>query len=240
MSQQIKLHDQTITLSDFGGFKFLEAMGLFGEIMEIVPKADEEIGRYTREWLAANGSERVYDRAAARYLFGDDPRLESISEEEWQQSEQRLRLAKAPDASAAFMRAFPAVYKHARPQVENLMCLMACPNSALEEADREGKADSIYEPGGAVHKMRPLVIHNAKLHQQIALLLGCLRQLAEELRESDLGGQMGELREVMAEVRTAISPPRPDENDGESSTSDAGEPDERAVTSSEPSSSTVS
>jgi hypothetical protein len=135
--------------------------------------------------------QNVLDRAAATYLFGQE-RLEQISEEAWAASDQKLRLAKSPDGNAAFMRAFPSVYKHARKQTENLICLIATPNSDLEKADAKGESDErLYQPGGAVHEMRELILHRAKLPDQMRLVLGSLRQLAEEMQEADLGSADG-------------------------------------------------
>jgi hypothetical protein len=143
----------------------------------------------------------VLDRAAATYLFGQE-RLEQISEEAWAASDQKLRLAKSPDGNAAFMRAFPSVYKHARRQTENLICLIATPNSKLERPTRTGEADRLYEPGGAVHEMRKLILHRAKLPDQMRLVLGSLRQLAEEMQQADLGAQMGEFRTAVKALAT--------------------------------------
>lgn len=236
MSERIQIDDTPITVGDFSGFKFLEALALVGEIMEAVPLADEKLSEYSRSWLAANGSENVLDRAAATYLFGKE-RLEQISEEAWAASDQKLRLAKSPDGNAAFMRAFPSVYKHARRQTENLICLIATPNGELEKADEKGEADRLYEQGGAVHEMRKLVLHRAKLPEQMRLVLGSMRQLAEELQEADLGAQMGEFRAAVKALNGAINPAA---SDDETSTPDDDEPDEKAATSPEPNSSTPS
>jgi hypothetical protein len=236
MSEHIQIADQQVVVGDFSGFKFLEALALVGEIMEAVPLADEKLSEYSRQWLAANGSENVLDRAAATYLFGRE-RLDEISEEAWAASDQKLRLAKSPDGNAAFMRAFPSVYKHARRQTENLICLIATPNSDLEEADQQGKADQLYEPGGAVHGKRKLILHRAKLPEQMRLVLGSMRQLAEELQEADLGAQMGEFRAAVKALNGAINPAA---SDDEKSTPDDDEPDAKVDTSQEPSSSTPS
>jgi hypothetical protein len=241
MSQTIELGDQTVRLGDFSGCKFFEAMGLLGEIMEAVPLADEKITEYTKQWLAANGAERVFDRATARYMLGEA--IDPITDEEWQASGQTLKLAKGPDGSAAFMRAFPPVYRHAREQVERLICLIATPNSKLAEADDKGELDSIYEQGGAVHEQRRLVLHEAKVSQQMKLVIGSVRQLAEELREADVGGDLGELRAAVATLNAALNPTaasndEPDTPDDEpSDESDATAPD---VPVSAPSSSTPS
>lgn len=235
MSERIQIDDTPITVGDFSGFKFLEALALVGEIMEAVPLADEKLSEYSRQWLSVNGSETVLDRAAATYLFGRE-RLGEIGEEAWAASDQKLRLAKSPDGNAAFMRAFPSVYKHARRQTENLICLIATPNSKLEEADDRGEADRLYEPGGAVHDMRKLILHRAKLPEQMRLVLGSMRQLAEELQEADLGAQMGEFRAAVKALNGAINPAA---SDDESSTESDAEPDAKD-TSQEPSSSTLS
>lgn len=242
MSQIVKLGDQRIEIQDFNALKFLEAMDLLGQIMEIVPRADEEIARYTQQWISQNGSERVVDRASARWLFGADESsrtaLESITDAEWEASGQTLKLSKAPDGNAAMMRAFPAVYKHARPQVENVLCLLATPNSKLEEADDEGKLSDgqLYAAGGAVHATRKLVLHRARMSEQIALVIASMRQLMDEFREADLGGQMGELREAATMLSRALTGKADDRSD----MPDADAPDERADTSPEPSSSTSS
>jgi hypothetical protein len=239
MSTTIQIGDQPVTVGDFSGFKFLEALALVGEIMEAVPLADEKLSEYTRAWLEQNGSENVLDRAAATYLFGQE-RLEQISEEAWAASDQKLRLAKSPDGNAAFMRAFPSVYKHARKQTENLICLIATPNSKLEEADANSEADRLYEPGGAVHEMRKLILHRAKLPDQMRLVLGSLRQLAEEMQAADLGAQMGEFRTAVKALAQALGVSDDTTEPGSAESNDENEPTDRGERVSEPSSSTPS
>jgi hypothetical protein len=241
MSQTVTLGDQQITIQDFNALKFFEAMDLVGQIMEVVPQADELMSRYTKEWLAANGAVQEVDRAAARWLFGQGENgrkaLESITDAEWEASGQKLRLDKAPDGNSAFLRAFPVVYKHARTQAENLLCLLATPNSKLQDADEAGALGSkLYEKGGAVYETRKLVLHRAKLSQQVSLALACMRQLIDEFRESDLEAQMRDFRQAATELRKALA----GESDDKSSTPDDAEPDEKADTSPAPSSSTPS
>jgi hypothetical protein len=239
MSERIQIDDTPVTIGDFSGFKFLEALALVGEIMEAVPLADEKLGEYSRQWLAQNGSENVLDRAAATYLFGRE-RLEQISEEAWAASDQKLRLAKSPDGNAAFMRAFPSVYKHARRQTENLICLIATPNAALEKADADGKGDHLYEPDGPVHEMRRLILHRAKLPDQMRLVLGSLRQLAEEMQAADLGAQMGEFRTAVKALATALGVSDDRTEPGSAESSDESEPTAQEERASEPNSSTPS
>jgi hypothetical protein len=240
MSTTIQIGDKPVAVGDFSGYKFLEALALVGEIMEAVPLADEKLSEYTRTWLEQNGSENVLDRAAATYLFGRE-RLEQISEEAWAASDQKLRLAKSPDGNAAFMRAFPSVYKHARRQTENLICLIATPNSDLEKADAKGEADErLYQPGGAVYEMRDLILHKAKLPDQMRLVLGSLRQLAEEMQAADLGAQMGEFRTAVKALATALGVSDDRTEPGSAESSDESEPTAQEERASEPNSSTPS
>jgi hypothetical protein len=239
MSERIQIDDTPVTVGDASGFKFLEELALVGEIMEAVPLAEEQITDYTRHWFDRNGSENVLDRAAATYLFGKD-RLAEISEEAWAASDQKLRLAKSPDGNAAFMRAFPSVYKHARRQMENLICLIATPNSKLAEADERGEADKIYDPGGPVHEMRRLILHRASVPEQIRLVLGSLRQLAEEMQAADLGAQMGEFRTAVKALAQALGVSDDTTEPESAEPNDENEPTERDEPVSEPSSSTLS
>lgn len=240
MSTHVTIGDQQVKLGDFSGFKFLEAVALIGEIMEAVPLADEKISEYAQSWTAQNGAERILDRTSARYLLGEA--IDPITEAEWQASEQKLRLAKSPDGNAAMMRAFPAVYKHARRQVENLVCLIATPNSLLEDADEKGEAGSIYESGGVVHGQRKLILHRARITEQVQIVLGSMQQLAEELQEADLGGQMRDFRRAVAALNRAINPAASNDETGtpDDEPNDESEATEPPVPASEPSSSTAS
>jgi hypothetical protein len=247
MSTTIQIGDKPVTVGDFSGYKFLEALALVGEIMEAVPLADEKIGEYTRQWLDREGATTTYERATARYVFGNsnDPRiraaLEAITEADWEASGQKLKIEKSPDGNAAFMRAFPSVYKHARRQTENLICLIATPNSDLEKADAKGESDErLYQPGGAVHEMRDLILHKAKLPDQMRLVLGSLRQLAEEMQAADLGAQMGEFRTAVKALAQALGVSDDKTEPGSAESSDENEPTERDERVSEPSSSTPS
>lgn len=240
MSATIKIADQQVTLGDFSGYKFLEATALLGEIVEAIPLADEQISAYTQRWLADNGSERILDRAAARYMLGTS--IDPITDAEWDASDQKLTLSKSPDGNVAMMRAFPVVYKHARTQVERLLCLIATPNSKLEDHDAQGKSsDELYVAGGPVHEMRRLILHRAGVADQARLVLGSMRQLAEEMQAADLGEQMGEFRTAVKALADAIgdnaaAAKRDDEGPSDESESDT----EPSVPVSEPSSSTLS
>jgi hypothetical protein len=244
MSTTIQIGDKPVTVGDFSAFKFLEALALVGEIMEAVPLADEKISEYTKQWLTQNGSEQALDRASARWLFGRNEQtakwLEAITDAEWEASGQKLRLAKEPDGNAAFMRAFPSVYKHARKQTENLICLIATPNSDLEKADAKGEADHLYEQGGPVHEMRELILHRAKLPDQMRLVLGSLKQLAEEMQQADLGAQMGEFRAAVKALATALGVSDDRTGPGSAESSDESESTAQGEPASEPSSSTPS
>src|SRR4051794_41984897 len=103
MSERIQIDDTPVTIGDFSGFKFLEALALVGEIMEAVPLADEKLSEYTRQWLAHNGSENVLDRAAATYLFGRE-RLRQNSEGGGGAGDPKLPLRKKPPRHAAVIR----------------------------------------------------------------------------------------------------------------------------------------
>jgi hypothetical protein len=201
MSQTVKLGDQQIDVQDFNGYKFLEATAILGRIMEVVPEVDAAITSYTQEWLAQNGRERVLDRATAVFMYGDSAK--DIPDEVWQVSEQKLRLPQSPSGNATAMRVFPMAYGRARRDVENLIALLATPNSKLEADDDAGRVP--YDEGGSVFETRRMIVHKTKITQQVGLVIACLQQLVEELREADFPSKVGNLREAAEALQKALA-----------------------------------
>jgi hypothetical protein len=243
MSTTIQIGDKPVTVGDFSGYKFLEALALVGEIMEAVPLADEKISEYTRQWLArAERLERERARpCSATYLFADPRALERSARRRGKRavrsSSSRSRRTATRRSCGRSRRCTSTLAK----QTENLICLIATPNSDLEKADAKGEADErLYQPGGAVHEMRELILHRAKLPDQMRLVLGLARQLAEEMQAADLGAQMGEFRTAVKALAQALGVSDDKTEPGSAESSDENEPTERDERVSEPSSSTPS
>lgn len=228
MSNTIALGDQTITVQDFSAFKFLEATDMLGQILAVVPELDPVLRGLAQEHAEAFRLRLSSVREVAQ--IGRE-NLPDVPTEVWEGVVGGLIGESAPSGNDQFVRVFPLVMRKARQPTERLIALLATPNSRLE-ADDEASRDP-YGPDGSVHETLKLVRHRSKLSQQVGLVLACIRQLTDELREADLGGQMGELRKAAAELQKALAPPS---SEGPTGDETSGQPD----TSGEPTSSTHS
>jgi hypothetical protein len=226
----VMLGDQQIQIQDFSAYKFLEATELLSQILGVVPELDPVLTSLAQQH--ATDFQRRLENARGVAKFGAEA-LPDVPNEMWEGLVGNLIEQSNPSGADSFVRVFPVVLKKARQPTEHLVALLATENSKLEADDEQGR--NPYEKGGSVHEKLRMIRHHAKLSQQLGLVLACVRQLADELRESDMAGQMGNLREALTDLQRAMNP----EADSSAEQTDA-ETSDPPVTSPEPSSSTPS
>jgi hypothetical protein len=189
MAESIRVGDRTIDVAQFSAFKFLEATDLLANILEASDSLDDEMVKLAESWRKTSPP-RTMNRATAA-LELDPDEYEAISDEAWEKSGGEITLTPRPQGARIGLRLFPKLYKHGRRDFENLIALIATPNSELDQAEENGT--DLYAPGGPVHRNRRHILHGGSPSQMVKLGVAALDVLGEELREGQLADAVGKL-----------------------------------------------
>lgn len=203
----VRVGDRDLTISEFSGYKFLEATDRLAHLLEVVPDLDGDMAKFGREWRESNPP-RVLDRATAELEFGEAAK---ISDEAWAATGGHVTLTPRVDGMQLFLRVFPRLQRHARGDIEELLALIVTANSELEEADTLG-AD-IYEPDQCVGRNRRFLLHKGSPSELAKVALAAMEALGDELKEGDLMGAVGKLRDRWTDLTAGTPDDKPQEEE---------------------------
>lgn len=132
-------------------------------------------------------------------IMGPDP-LGHLTDEDWQASGQKLRIADSPEPMLEIAAMVEAGFRMARTQVLRLIALAIAKNSDLEAWENEGGDAAIAAQLDAAAQS---LMHRASMAEIVRLAIAT----AEAMRD-ELAVPFGEAREAMARLRPT---PEPDE-----------------------------
>lgn len=139
-----------------------------------------EIREETEDGRMALRDEPVLD-AQGNPVLGPDP-LGHLTEEDWQASGQKLRIADSPGEQLQIAAMIPVAFRHARVHVFRLLALTLTPNRELEEWD--GEKDIATELDRISRELQ----HRAKADEivrlGVAVVALCKEQLAGPFEEA--------------------------------------------------------
>lgn len=165
---------------------------------------------------------------AGEPVLGPDP-LGHLTEQDWAESDNKIRLREAPKEELELAAMVPQGYRIAKTEFLRLLALVLTPNGDLERWDEDESLDVI----ARLSEEGERLIHRAKLAELAAVALEAVRVLREELQDP--------FDQIRTEIKRAFpqspDPDQPEPMRIEEPAEPEGEPSElESTTGSEPSS----
>lgn len=204
----VKVHDRDVNIERFTMQKAMRVITLLGIVEKSIPEITKLAADYRREYRENNVIE--LDRAQARMEYGPRPvldesgavamnedgtvvtmpsPLDSLTDEDWERSGQKLRFHQSPSTMEVMLAVFPSVYEKAEQPVLRLLALVAMRN---DDVSRYVKDGTIWDK---VDEFAQEVIEPALLEEVMELAVAAGEQIEGQVmsKAKSLGARAGKL-----------------------------------------------
>ena len=182
-ARTVAIGDRTVVLERLTGLKLSRALAIVRAAGTAVPKIVSTYGTFRQQYEREHSIE--LDRATARLRFGDE--LAHMTEEDWQASDNKLRLPASPTQAETFAALLPEVLDLAEEHVYRLLALLTIPNRELGRAWRDGSHVELLDR--AVGDL--LADSYADELLELAVVAGETIEAQFTAKARELGGRMG-------------------------------------------------
>lgn len=143
---EVRVGERVVPVAPFNGRKVILAGRAVRSITEVVPNVVERVGKFSRDYAAANATVVTRDMALAIPAWRDE--LQHVSDVQWEAAGGELRIPSPPSFEEQLAAIFPTVFEAAEEHVLRLLALTVVANEALAQAARDGKVDELLEEEG--------------------------------------------------------------------------------------------
>lgn len=204
----VQIHNRQVEIQRFTLRKAMRVITLLGIIEKQIPEFTRLAAEYRREYRAANVLEM--DRAQARLEYGERPvvdengnvvfredgsvatlpsLLDSMSEQDWERSGQKLRFHQSPSGNEVLLAVFPQMYEQAEQPILRLLALVAMSNDDVTKYVADG---TIWDE---VDRFAEEVIAPALLEEVMELAVAAAEEVEGQVMQKaqKLEGRLGKL-----------------------------------------------
>lgn len=190
LDRTVNTGTEKITIGSFSTYKALRMLEQVKRLMNAYPDLIADVTAFVRQYESENVME--LDRATALYQLGPDA-LGHLTDADWENSGQKLRLPRSPSLEEQIFHAFPNAFEKARTQTLELCALAVMTNDELERTETSGGEEAIDK---AVTDRAANLKHKALIDEMLHLLV-----VTAVVLEEQVGNKIDELREHVGNVR---------------------------------------
>lgn len=139
MAGSVTVGDASLTISAFSGRKALIAERIVRRTIRRYPEIVKQWFEFKREFERENVS--TLDRSEAVFRFG--PRVQHLTDADWESSGGVLRLSEAPTMNEQVAAIWPVAMDHAEDEVLRLLALCVIASGDLKRAKDAGGQDQV-------------------------------------------------------------------------------------------------
>lgn len=219
----VHINGQDITIERMTLTKAMRVITLLSLIQKRVPEINRAMGEFRRAYVNENADELTRTEAKLRFgpqpVLGDDGEvmlrddgevlvlpspIDRMTEQDWEQSGQVLKLRRQPSNTELLTAMFPLVYEHAEELVLRLLALVSMPNADVDRYVRSGEIKE------RMDERAQEVIAPAFLEEVMELAVTCAEQVEGQVmaKARELGDRTGKLRQLfgMGTTKPAATP----------------------------------
>jgi hypothetical protein len=216
----IKVGGRDITVERFCFAKAMRVITLLKKLQQSAPEISKAASDFRREYMAGNIVE--LDRVQAKMRFGPQPifddenkpmfhegelltmasPVDRMTEQDWERSDQTLKIRQEPSTPEMVAAVFPVAYEHAEKTVAQLLGLVIMSNTKVLEYVAAG---TLWEE---VDRLAADVIAPAYIEDVMELVVVVAETIEGQVmtKVKGLGDRLGKIRRLLTGEKTKTDP----------------------------------